>query len=36
MSALSRCHMHGPAALTGRAVKGVTRLLREHGFNMGG
>ena len=24
--------MHGPAALTGRASKGVTRLLREHGF----
>ncbi len=26
--------MHGPAALTGRASKGVTRLLREHGFNV--
>ncbi|MGE5292295.1 MAG: flavodoxin family protein [Micromonosporaceae bacterium] len=26
--------MHGPAALTGRASKGVTRLLRAHGFDM--
>ena len=26
--------MHGPAALTGRASKGVTRLLREHGFDV--
>jgi hypothetical protein len=26
--------MHGPAALTGRAAKGVNRLLREHGFNV--
>ena len=26
--------MHGPAALTGRASKGVTRLLREHGFEV--
>jgi len=26
--------MHGPAALTGRASKGVIRLLREHGFNV--
>ena len=26
--------MHGPAALTGRAAKGVTRLLREHGFDV--
>jgi Flavodoxin len=26
--------MHGPAALTGRASKGVARLLREHGFDM--
>jgi hypothetical protein len=26
--------IHGPAALTGRASKGVTRLLREHGFNV--
>jgi hypothetical protein len=24
--------VHGPAALTGRAAKGVTHLLREHGF----
>jgi hypothetical protein len=26
--------MRGPAALTGRASKGVTRLLREHGFDV--
>ncbi len=26
--------MHGPAALTGRAARGVHRLLREHGFNV--
>jgi hypothetical protein len=26
--------IHGPAALTGRASKGVARLLREHGFNV--
>lgn len=26
--------MHGPAALTGRASKGVARLLRAHGFEM--
>ncbi len=26
--------MHGPAALTGRASKGVDRLLRAHGFEM--
>jgi hypothetical protein len=26
--------MHAPAALTGRASKGVTRLLREHGFDV--
>jgi Flavodoxin domain len=26
--------VHGPAALTGRASKGVTRLLREHGFDV--
>jgi Flavodoxin len=26
--------MHGPAALTGRASKGVARLLREHGFDV--
>jgi hypothetical protein len=26
--------VHGPAALTGRAAKGVTRLLREHGFDV--
>ena len=26
--------MHGPAALTGRASKGVARLLRAHGFDM--
>ncbi|HCU97040.1 MAG TPA: flavodoxin [Actinobacteria bacterium] len=26
--------MHGPAALTGRASKGVTRLLRAHGFDV--
>jgi hypothetical protein len=26
--------IHGPAALTGRAAKGVTRLLREHGFDV--
>ena len=26
--------MHGPAALTGRASKGVSRLLREHGFTV--
>lgn len=24
--------VHGPAAVTGRAAKGLTRLLREHGF----
>lgn len=24
----------GPAALTGRAAKGVNRLLREHGFDV--
>ena len=26
--------MHGPAALTGRASKGVDHLLRAHGFNV--
>ena len=26
--------VHGPAALTGRASKGVTRMLREHGFDV--
>ena len=26
--------VHGPAALTGRASKGVTHLLREHGFEV--
>ena len=26
--------MHAPAALTGRAAKGLTRLLREHGFEL--
>ena len=26
--------MHGPAALTGRASKGVARLLRAHGFEV--
>jgi hypothetical protein len=26
--------MHGPATLTGRASKGVTRLLRAHGFDV--
>ena len=26
--------MHGPAALTGRASRGVTRLLRAHGFDV--
>ena len=26
--------VHGPAALTGRAAKGVARLLREHGFDV--
>ena len=26
--------MHGPAALTGQAAKGVTRLLRQHGFDV--
>jgi hypothetical protein len=26
--------MHGPAALTGRAAKGVNHLLREHGFDV--
>ena len=26
--------VHGPAALTGRASKGVTRLLRKHGFDV--
>ena len=26
--------MHGPAALTGRAAKGVARLLRQHGFDV--
>ena len=26
--------MHGHATLTGRAAKGVTRLLREHGFDV--
>ncbi len=26
--------VHGPAALTGRASKGVTRLLRAHGFDV--
>ncbi len=26
--------MHGPAALTGRASKAVTRLLRAHGFDV--
>jgi hypothetical protein len=26
--------MHGPAALTGRASKGVARLLRAHGFEL--
>jgi SPFH domain / Band 7 family len=26
--------MHGPATLTGRASKGVARLLREHGFDV--
>ncbi len=26
--------VHGPAALTGRAAKGVSRLLRQHGFDV--
>jgi len=26
--------LHGPAALTGRASKGVAHLLREHGFDV--
>jgi hypothetical protein len=26
--------IHGPAALTGRASKGVARLLRAHGFDL--
>ena len=26
--------MHGPAALTGRAAKSVSRLLRQHGFDV--
>src|SRR6266702_575083 len=26
--------VHGPAALTGRAAKGVSRLLRAHGFDV--
>jgi hypothetical protein len=26
--------LHGPAALTGRASKGITRLLRAHGFDV--
>ena len=26
--------VHGPVALTGRASKGVARLLREHGFDV--
>ena len=26
--------LHGPAAMTGRASKGVTRLLRAHGFDV--
>jgi Flavodoxin domain len=26
--------IHGPSALTGRAAKGVTRLLRAHGFDV--
>ena len=26
--------MHGPAVFTGRAAKGVARLLREHGFHV--
>jgi Flavodoxin domain len=26
--------LHGPAALTGRAAKGVAHLLREHGFDV--
>jgi Flavodoxin len=26
--------LHGPAALTGRAAKGVARLLRAHGFDV--
>jgi Flavodoxin domain len=26
--------MHGPSAVTGRAAKGVTRLLRAHGFDV--
>jgi hypothetical protein len=26
--------MHGPAALTGRASRGVTRSLRAHGFDV--
>src|SRR5271165_2817736 len=26
--------LHGPAALTGRASRGVTRLLRAHGFEV--
>jgi hypothetical protein len=26
--------MHGPAALTGRAARGVARLLRQHGFDV--
>jgi hypothetical protein len=26
--------IHGPAALTGRASKGITRLLRAHGFDV--
>ena len=26
--------MHGPAMVTGRAARGVTRLLRQHGFEV--
>lgn len=26
--------IHGPSAITGRAAKGVTRLLRAHGFDV--
>lgn len=26
--------IHGPTALTGRASRGITRLLREHGFDV--
>jgi Flavodoxin len=33
-SAAFDTRVHGPAALTGRASKGVAHLLREHGFDV--